>query len=56
LSNQNVARKSLMSTYTPEEIEAAFAASRAEFIQTVTWLANDTDGSTHGEIGVCASS
>jgi hypothetical protein len=39
-----------MPTYPPETIEAAFAASQAEFTRTVAWLASDTDGMTHGEI------
>jgi hypothetical protein len=39
-----------MSTYTPGQIEAAFAESQTEFTRTLTHLANDTDGLTHAEL------
>jgi hypothetical protein len=39
-----------MSTYTPEQIKAVFAASLTEFTKTITGLANDTDDLTHSEI------
>ena len=39
-----------MTTYTPEQVEAAFAGSQADFTQTITELANNTDGLTHSQI------